>query len=251
LKKKYFFLHNKMSYPVNGVIVVFLIISVLAIVLPLVLRDSASASQPSSTVTVPVAGNSVTNDLTIQGNFEITNRWQVSDTGNFVPYTSGTFDMGTDASRIRTGYFTGLSVDGPGSFQDNLFVGNEATTTKGIEVGNSGAAGTAPYIDFRFGTGTPNQDFNMRIINNGDRRLAINTGNLGEVLILDDANLAINVQGNLVPTSEYGGGIGVTYIRNASGVPGFPPTDGGILYVDAGALTYRGSSGSVTVIAPA
>jgi hypothetical protein len=30
-----------------------------------------------------------------------------------------------------------------------------------------------------------------------------------------------------------------------------PRTGGGILYVDAGALKYRGSSGTVTTIAPA
>ena len=52
-------------------------------------------------------------------------------------------------------------------------------------------------------------------------------------------------------TTSYGGGVGVIGIANATTVPTSNPTGGGILYVEAGALKYRGSSGTVTVIAPA
>jgi hypothetical protein len=48
-----------------------------------------------------------------------------------------------------------------------------------------------------------------------------------------------------------GGGAGVQFIGNAATVPTSNPTGGGILYVEAGALKYRGSSGTVTTIAPA
>ena len=51
--------------------------------------------------------------------------------------------------------------------------------------------------------------------------------------------------------AQFGGGQGVIAIANASVVPEADPTGGGILYVEAGALKYRGSSGTVTVIAPA
>lgn len=50
-------------------------------------------------------------------------------------------------------------------------------------------------------------------------------------------------------TGSFGGGIGVLGIRNAGTVPSTNPTSGGILYVQAGALKYRGSSGTVTTIA--
>jgi len=203
-----------------------------------------------ASLNAPGGNTIVANDLTVEGKlvtntFEVANKWVVDDTGFLVPYTSGTFDIGTAATRVRTGYFTGLSVDGPGGFQDNLFVGNEATTTKGIEVGNPGAAGTAPYLDFRFGTGVATDDFNMRLINNGPGRLGVNQWGVGEVLILDNRNMAINVNGNLVPTSEFCGGQGVTYIRAAGAInppiPGNFPINGGILYVDGGgALRYRG-----------
>jgi hypothetical protein len=34
-------------------------------------------------------------------------------------------------------------------------------------------------------------------------------------------------------------------------VPNADPSGGGVLYVEAGALKYRGSSGTITTIAPA
>ncbi|MCI0428109.1 MAG: hypothetical protein L0Z46_08850 [Nitrospiraceae bacterium] len=52
-------------------------------------------------------------------------------------------------------------------------------------------------------------------------------------------------------TSQFGGGHGVIAIANASVAPSVNPAGGGILYVEDGALKYRGSSGRVTVIAPA
>lgn len=51
--------------------------------------------------------------------------------------------------------------------------------------------------------------------------------------------------------SQFGGGQGVIAIANASVAPSVNPAGGGILYVEDGALKYRGSNGTVTVIAPA
>ena len=50
---------------------------------------------------------------------------------------------------------------------------------------------------------------------------------------------------------KFGGGQGVIAIANASVAPSVNPAGGGILYVEDGALKYRGSNGTVTVIAPA
>jgi hypothetical protein len=51
--------------------------------------------------------------------------------------------------------------------------------------------------------------------------------------------------------TSFGGGEAVIYIANANIVPSSNPALGGILYVDSGALKYRGSSGTVTTIAAA
>ena len=57
-------------------------------------------------------------------------------------------------------------------------------------------------------------------------------------------NLRIN-------TTSVGGGTGVIGIANAAAAPTANPTGGGVLYVESGALKFRGSSGTVSVIAPA
>ena len=52
-------------------------------------------------------------------------------------------------------------------------------------------------------------------------------------------------------TSQFGAGRGVIAIANATVAPSVNPAGGGILYVENGALKYRGSNGTVTEIAPA
>ena len=52
-------------------------------------------------------------------------------------------------------------------------------------------------------------------------------------------------------TSSLGGGVGVMFIGNATTVPTSNPTGGGVIYVEGGALKYRGSSGTVTTLAAA
>jgi hypothetical protein len=52
-------------------------------------------------------------------------------------------------------------------------------------------------------------------------------------------------------TSQFGAGQGVMAIANATVAPSVNPAGAGILYVEEGALKYRGTNGTVTVIAPA
>jgi hypothetical protein len=51
--------------------------------------------------------------------------------------------------------------------------------------------------------------------------------------------------------AQFGSGNGVLGIGNADAVPSTNPSGGGVLYVEGGALKYRGSSGTVTTIANA
>jgi len=55
----------------------------------------------------------------------------------------------------------------------------------------------------------------------------------------------------LASAGSYGSGSGVLFLGNATTAPTTNPTGGGILYVEAGALKFRGSSGTVTTIANA
>jgi hypothetical protein len=52
-------------------------------------------------------------------------------------------------------------------------------------------------------------------------------------------------------TGSFGGGDGVIGIRDRITAPSSNPTNGGILYAEAGALKWRGSGGTVTTIAAA
>lgn len=68
-------------------------------------------------------------------------------------------------------------------------------------------------------------------------------GTIGEILRLNTAgNMGFN-------TSSFGGGSGVVGIANATTVPSSNPTGGGLLYVEGGALKYRGVLGTITTLA--
>ena len=67
-------------------------------------------------------------------------------------------------------------------------------------------------------------------------------------------DIGIDGSGNIGLTNvamSVGSGAGVIFIGNATTAPTTNPSGGGILYVQSGALKYRGSSGTVTTIANA
>lgn len=73
----------------------------------------------------------------------------------------------------------------------------------------------------------------------------VNNGTMGTYRDLLIRNLGLN------GAISAGGGVGVAFIANATTAPTTNPTGGGILYVESGALKYRGSSGTVTTLGPA
>lgn len=75
--------------------------------------------------------------------------------------------------------------------------------------------------------------------------LEIHNGALGTFRDLILRNLGVGT------IAQLGGGVGVVAIKDASTLPTSNPTGGGVLYSDAGALKWRGSSGTVTTIAVA
>jgi hypothetical protein len=70
-------------------------------------------------------------------------------------------------------------------------------------------------------------------------------GKINLNLAQNGGNVGFNV------ASEFGSGVGVMGIANATTAPTTNPTGGGVLYVEAGALKFRGSGGTVSTIAPA
>lgn len=82
---------------------------------------------------------------------------------------------------------------------------------------------------------------------------ALNTGNIrlrpvSQGPTAEHGNLSFGPE-NVSP--NFGGGTGIFFIENVTTVPVSNPTGGGLLYVSAGALMYRGTAGTITTIAPA
>jgi hypothetical protein len=89
--------------------------------------------------------------------------------------------------------------------------------------------------------------------------------NIGQILLRTNAGAGVNLQCNSLnqlvtsangvqlfsSTTTYGGGVMVLGITNATTVPTTNPTGGGVMYAEGGALKWRGSSGTITTMAPA
>lgn len=74
-----------------------------------------------------------------------------------------------------------------------------------------------------------------------------------DVTVNSDNDITLIAGGNigLGAGASAGGGVLCIFIPNRTTAPTTNPTAGGILYVESGALKYRGSSGTITVIANA
>lgn len=146
----------------------------------------------------------------------------------------GTF-VGGNAGQTAT---TGLA---------GTFVGWNAG--KGMTTGNGNTVISSNYINATLGITTGSWNVVLGspsgVPNNSGQIVLAN--NLGDIRGYWDQNGNFSMGG----LGSFGGGQKVFFVANATTVPTTNPAGGGILYVDAGALKYRGSSGTVTTIAAA
>ena len=137
----------------------------------------------------------------------------------------------------------------------NLTAGSSAsvgtftvTSTSASTIGaviRAAASQTAPLQEWQDNAGT----VLARVESNGSAYFVTLQNSSGQNVLRAESsrNLTILTGG----TGSFGGGGGVLFVANAATVPSSNPSGGGILYVEAGALKYRGSSGTVTPIANA
>jgi hypothetical protein len=127
----------------------------------------------------------------------------------------------------------------------NLYVTSAGTTAINVD-----RAATTNFANFVASTaGVDRWAIGLR--NDSTNDLYVRDAAQGHTPLLVESRAT---QGNiqlLSATKAFGGGLGVVGIANATTVPSTNPSGGGVLYVEAGALKFRGSSGTVTVIAPA
>lgn len=82
----------------------------------------------------------------------------------------------------------------------------------------------------------------------------LDSGSTGGWISNGQYNFVTNVSGvqfGRSATADFGGGVDVIGIDNATTNPSTNPTGGGVLYADAGALKWRGSGGTTTTMGPA
>jgi hypothetical protein len=75
----------------------------------------------------------------------------------------------------------------------------------------------------------------------------LNLGNSNYITSMDGTNIAMFSDS---ASATFGSGRGVVFMKNGL-APSTNPTGGGILYVESGALKFRGSGGTITVLGPA
>jgi hypothetical protein len=91
----------------------------------------------------------------------------------------------------------------------------------------------------------------LQMVNNSTNDVRLTDSANGNVVLVAESRATnTNVQ-LLSATKAFGGGVGVLGIANASTVPSTNPAGGGVLYVESGALKYRGSGGTITTLGAA
>lgn len=122
--------------------------------------------------------------------------------------------------------------------------------TGGLTAVSGVFAGAAAVVDVHDTSGTSGQR-RYRLANSSGY-LAISARadagtTLRDLLLLQHSTANMGVAGQI----SFGGGVKVIAVPDATTVPSTNPSGGGVLYSEAGALKWRGSSGTVTTIAPA
>lgn len=210
--------------------------------------------------------------------------WQVETpmasgeiTGRFaVSFGDGTGSVGVDVAEIAvtSSDFKFYGVNSSANYVQLTNAGarvisqsagatsNFAASNSAASVGNSSAiyqAHTADVGNRAFGADVTN-DANNRFVVYGDGALEWGPGSTSRDtklyrssagIIRTDTAMTIGTNLRINPNAALGGGSGVIAIFNATTAPTTNPANGGVLYVEGGALKYRGASGTVTTIAPA
>lgn len=100
------------------------------------------------------------------------------------------------------------------------------TSTDGFQIQMRSASSTTFFVN--------NEAYDFSFFLNGGQKMLLSSG----------GNLALG------STSSFGSGTTVFFMANAT-APSSNPTGGGILYVESGALKFRGSGGTITTVANA
>lgn len=175
-------------------------------------------------------------------------------------YDDGGTLLGTAVQIARD---TGAVTIGVTSTYRGGLVVNRSTATA-IKVTHSGTGGTSFYgstadTTSRVLSGDVTGDTAQRVVIYADGKIELGPGNSArDVTLYRSAADVLKTDDNFhvglslrINTTSLASGVGVIAIANATTLPTGTPSGGGVLYIEAGALKYKGSSGTVTTVAPA
>jgi hypothetical protein len=167
-------------------------------------------------------------------------------------------------SNLGTSSFITTTVGGTLTALGNILLGGASTgnttlgtnqTTGTITIGGNSQSG---LITVGQSTGGHTLSIDSGATTSGNTKtITLGTGGVsGSITTIalgtNNATSTTTILGNAgFNGSTFGGGDRVVFIGNVATAPTTNPTAGGVLYVENGALKYRGSSGTVTQLAAA
>jgi hypothetical protein len=172
---------------------------------------------------------------------------KIGDFGGVGSYHSGTFPGMHIRSKNGNFWFFNDTYGGTGA--NNIYFTPNPSTGATLRRVKEILSETNTNFEI---THLANDNSDLMLLNTGDS-VGAKTERLRIGCFTDDVVAAFSNISNLgINTlTEFGLGVGCVGIANATTVPTTNPTGGGVLYIEAGALKYRGSSGTVTTIANA
>ncbi len=162
----------------------------------------------------------------------------------------------TDASSTTTGSIQtlgGVGIAKKAYVGDSVFVNTTSATAKIVVSGGvQNVAGEDSSI--RAISSSNATKIELQNTNGSGKIYELRSLTSGNFDVVDRSSatirFTIDPSGNFgLGSTTFGGGAGVINIKNVTTAPTTNPTTSGLLYVEAGALKYRGSSGTVTTIA--
>jgi len=215
--------------------------------------DLTNIAQRNSANTFTVGGHLITNAATAI--VPLTVRGVASQSANLQEWQNSAGSTVASISSIglfnnsTTGIITSYTRQGGAPFLATLSVGTNGTAQVGAVI-RGVASQSANLQEWQDSGGTVLAKIDSTGIIQSANAFQ-GTGFLGTSGL---TTISVATQRNVglaTGSGSYGGGQAVVFIGTATVVPTTNPTGGGILYVEAGALKYRGSSGTITTLGAA
>lgn len=164
---------------------------------------------------------------------------------------NGNFELSGTGRTFRAD-FSNATVTSRGAFQSSVTNGNTivnvlpngTATVSAHRIFNSSDAGNASFFGVRVDT-TQAYLESSSTGTGTNKPVGILTASVERIRVETNGNIGLNT------TAQFGSGVGVIGIANATTAPTTNPTGGYVLYAEGGALKGRGSSGTTVTIGAA